>query len=131
HDKAVIAWSSARMPPPLPAAVVVVRPLTMVRATKVIFAPAAAPVVLKTRLALFPFTTIDGPAITTPSLIASSPVDRVIVPKTEKLTVSSPGLALASAIRSRSEPDPLSFRFVTVNVVGTVRSSNDWRHNLQ
>ena len=46
-------------------------------------------------------------------LITSSPLVKVMFPVTPK-TMVSPGLAVA--IASRSEPGPLSFRFVTVSV---------------
>src|SRR5262249_41707037 len=42
---------------------------------------------------------------------------------------SAPGLALASAMACRSEPGPLSARFWTVKVLGTVRCSSLSRLN--
>src|SRR5262249_47333119 len=55
----------------------------------------------------------------------------VIVPATAKLMVSCPGVASARVMASRSEPLPLSARFVTVKVDGTLRSSSGSRDNLQ
>src|SRR5262249_43106548 len=57
----------------------------------------------------------------------SSPRVRAMVPPLAagaKAIRSAPGLALASRTACRSEPGPLSARFLTVKVLGTVRSSS-------
>src|SRR5262249_35214596 len=81
--------------------------------------------VWKTRWALLPLTVMvaaPGPWTVRLWSMASSPLVRVIVPPRPlaKLTVSP---AAEAAIWPRSEPAPLSSRFVTVSVAGTARSS--------
>src|SRR5207247_1331599 len=74
-----------------------------------------------------------GPWIVRLSVTLSWPVLRGMVPvKPEaKATVSAPGLVLAAAMAARSEPAPLSSRLVTLNVLGTVRSSSTSRRGTK
>jgi len=82
----------------------------------------------KTRAVLLPLTVMllaPGPLMVRASVTLSS-LASVIVPVKPwaKRIVSAPGLAFARLTASRSEPAPLSARFMTVNVPGTVRSSS-------
>src|SRR5262249_52397438 len=56
---------------------------------------------------------------------------RLMVPVTPRAIVSSPGVTLAPRIACRSEPAPLSSRLVTLNVLGTVRSSSTSRRGTK
>src|ERR1700752_4371269 len=97
-------------------------------------APAGAPLVLKTRLALLPLMmklALPGPTIVTASVMFNSPVVNVSVPVTpgKKLIVSGPAKLFALVIAARNELSPLSKVLVTVNTAGTVRVSSACRDN--
>src|SRR5579871_2556263 len=72
-------------------------------------------------------TGFDWPLITTGLKMLGSCVNGIIelFAPILKLIVLAPEAALTSSIACRNEPGPLSFVFVTVNVVGTRRSSSD------
>ena len=94
-------------------------PLLMVRPARITVGPLVVPLeTWKTRLLLLPLIVIPaaGPVIVMLRPIASSPLVSVTVPVTEKLIVS---LSTEAAIVSRSEPEPLSLRFMTVRVVAS------------
>src|SRR5262245_32448907 len=107
------------MPPPSSA-----WPWVMVRPARKAVTPL---LISKTRLASLPLTATSsalGPRISRSSVTSSWPPG-VIVPCAwpVKKIRSAPGWALASSTACRSDPGPLSARFSTRNVLGTVRSS--------
>src|SRR2546421_10587117 len=86
------------------------------------------PATANTRLALLPLTVIlsaPGPFTARLPRILSWPLVSAMVPvkPAAKLIVSAPGLRLDRRTACRSEPAPLSLRFSTVKVLGSVRSS--------
>ena len=97
-------------------------------------ATAAAPEVpsftRKMREALLPLTVSapePGPLIVTERTTGNCPVVSVMVPVNpgwNTMVSFSTVVPLESAIACRRLPRPASFRFVTVKVAGTVRSSN-------
>jgi hypothetical protein len=115
-----------RMPPPIYVVpeLPVVKPSRTVRPLRVTDLAVAA--TSNTRERLLPLIVrlrSANPVMVTGCLMSSSPVDSEIVWPSRlgaKLTVSP---LWAAAIAARSEPEPLSFMFVTMTVLGTQRSS--------
>lgn len=100
-------------------------PLATVRLSSVTLVPAT--LMSKTRTALAPLTvsrSAPGPSIVTSPVMFSSLLSGMAPCRPgAKLMASGPAWALASRTAWRSDPGPLSFRFLTVKVLGTVRSS--------